>query len=159
MPEPSEGTEAGQEAAEGKENSSEEVAASKTIPDGIVPLFVSGPGQQIFGCVADSDVTVENPHKLISKEKILEDFRNRAAVSDFHPVKKAMTVRPHGAPVFYLMHTGRMYVLHVLLSLHVVMYCMWCVQEALWSVAMHRYILLCVCVRACACVVGGHSHN
>ena len=93
MPEPSEGTEAGQKAAEGKENSSEEVAASKTIPDGIVPLFFSGPGQQIFGCVADSDVTVENPHKLISKEKILEDFRNRAAVSDFHPVKKVMTVR------------------------------------------------------------------
>ena len=127
MPEPSEGTEAGQEAAEGKENSSEEVAASKTIPDGIVPLFFSGPGQQIFGCVADSDVTVENPHKLISKEKILEDFRNRAAVSDFHPVKKAMTVRPHGAPMFYLMHTGRMYVLHVLLSLYFVHV----VQEAL----------------------------
>ena len=58
-----------------------------------MPLFFSGPGQEIFGCVADSDVTVENPHKLIAKEMILEDFKNRAAVSDFHPVKKTVMVR------------------------------------------------------------------
>ena len=95
MPEPSE-TDAAQEADKGKdskEKSSEEVPATKTIPDGIVPLFFSGPGQEIFGCVADSDVTVENPHKLIAKEMILEDFKNRAAVSDFHPVKKTVMVR------------------------------------------------------------------
>lgn len=95
MPEPSE-TDAAQKADNGKdskERTTEEVPATKTTPDGIVPLFFSGPGQEIFGCVADSDVTVENPHKLIAKEMILEDFKNRAAVSDFHPVKKTVMVR------------------------------------------------------------------
>ena len=61
-------------------------------PEGVVPLFFSGPSQQIFGCVVDVDLTVENPHKLIPKEKILEDFRNRAAVSDFSPVKQKILV-------------------------------------------------------------------
>ena len=78
-----------------------EVAASpsKTIPAGIKPLFFSGPSQQIFGCVVDVDVTPSNPHTFIPKEKIAEDFKNRAAVSDFHPVKKILLV------IFHLMHT------------------------------------------------------
>ena len=62
------------------------------IPSGVVPLFLTGAGQQIFQCVVDQDVTPEAAHKLIPKEKILEDFRNRAAVSDFHPVKKKVQV-------------------------------------------------------------------
>ena len=33
-------------------------------------------------------VTAENPHILIPKTKIMEDFKMRAAVCDFHPVKK-----------------------------------------------------------------------
>lgn len=63
-------------------------------PAGVVPLFFSGAGQQIFDCVVDKDLTTDSPNKLISKEIILEDFRNRAAVSDFHPVKKAVQVSP-----------------------------------------------------------------
>ena len=61
-------------------------------PAGVVPLFFSGPSQQIFGCVVDADLTDQNPHKLISKKKILEDFKNRAAVCDFHPVKQKILV-------------------------------------------------------------------
>ena len=35
-----------------------------------------------------AQVTEENPHILISKAKIMEDFKMRAAVCDFHPIKK-----------------------------------------------------------------------
>ena len=99
MPEQSENNTASDgEKATGKEAAPEaggEVAtsASKAIPAGIVPLFFSGASQQIFGCVADSDLTVENPHKLIPKQKVVEDFKNRAAISDFHPVKQKLLVK------------------------------------------------------------------
>lgn len=73
---------------------------SSSIPRGVVPLFFTGAGQQVFQCVVDQDVTSESPHKLIAKDKILEDFKNRAAVSDFHPVKKKIRVN-----IFYIMHT------------------------------------------------------
>ena len=65
---------------------------SKVTPEGIVPLFFSGKSQEIFECVADTDLTPDNPHKLIVKEKIVEDFKNRAAVSDFFPVKQKVLV-------------------------------------------------------------------
>lgn len=66
---------------------------STAIPQGIIPIFFTGAGQKIFECVVDHDVTPEMPNKLIAKNKIVEDFRNRAAVSDFHPVKKKVQVR------------------------------------------------------------------
>ena len=77
-------------AGKGTDDSGE--SGSKSAPDGIVPLFFSGKSQQIFECVADSDLTPESPHKLIPKEKIVEDFKNRAAVSDFFPVKQKVLV-------------------------------------------------------------------
>ena len=61
-------------------------------PDDIKPIFVATQGQQIFGCVADEDVTSENPYKLISKELILQDFLNRAGVSDFKVAKSVINV-------------------------------------------------------------------
>ena len=61
-------------------------------PDDIKPIFVATQGQQIFGCVADEDVTSENPYKLISKELILQDFLNRAGVSDFKVAKSIINV-------------------------------------------------------------------
>ena len=64
-------------------------------PEGIKPIFLSGPSQQIFGCVTDTDVTDENPFKFISKAAIAEDFKTRAAISDFHPVKKQVQVICH----------------------------------------------------------------
>ena len=82
-------------APEGKKDGEEKVEPSESKrgpPPGVVPLFFSGPSQQIFGCVVDVDLTDQNPHILIPKEKILEDFKNRAAVCDFHPVKQKMLV-------------------------------------------------------------------
>ena len=61
-------------------------------PDDIMPLFFTGKTQEIFGCKGDEDVTEENPFKLILKEVILQDFKDRAAVSDFHPAKKIVLV-------------------------------------------------------------------
>ena len=97
MPEP----EAKDKAPEAAETSGDGATAtegenSTAIPAGVVPLFFSGAGQKIFECVVDQDVTPEAPNKLISKQKILDDFMNRRAVSDFHPVKKKIQVSASG---------------------------------------------------------------
>ena len=62
------------------------------MPEDIMPLFFTSKTQEIFGCKADEDVTEEDPCKLITKEAVLQDFKERAAVSDFHPVKKFVQV-------------------------------------------------------------------
>jgi len=59
----------------------------------VVPLFLSSKTQEIFGVHTDIDVTAENPMKIIGKEQVLHDLYNRAAISDFHPVKPLMVVR------------------------------------------------------------------
>jgi len=58
----------------------------------LTPIFLSGASQEIFACVADSPdgVTEDAPQKFIPLEKILEDMRMRAAVSDFSVVKEEM---------------------------------------------------------------------
>uniref|UniRef100_A0A8C5LFH8 Dynein axonemal intermediate chain 3 n=1 Tax=Jaculus jaculus TaxID=51337 RepID=A0A8C5LFH8_JACJA len=58
----------------------------------IYPLVLTTKTQEIFNCRIDEDVTEEQCYKLIKKEDILEDFRNRAAVSDFYLVKKLVRV-------------------------------------------------------------------
>ncbi|XP_037354413.2 dynein axonemal intermediate chain 3 isoform X1 [Talpa occidentalis] len=60
----------------------------------IYPLVLTTMTQELFKCRIDQDVTEEKPYKLIRKEAILEDFRNRAAVSDFYPVKKIVQDYP-----------------------------------------------------------------
>lgn len=55
--------------------------------------------QEIFHCVCDQDVTADNPIKIITKQEILDDMRNRAAISDFHPFKPQIIVR-HYSLVF-----------------------------------------------------------
>ncbi|XP_036613228.1 dynein intermediate chain 3, axonemal [Trichosurus vulpecula] len=60
----------------------------------IFPLVLTTKTQEIFGCRAEEDVTEERPNKLIKKEDIIQDFRNRAGVSDFHPVKKIVMEYP-----------------------------------------------------------------
>ncbi|KXJ19255.1 WD repeat-containing protein 63 [Exaiptasia diaphana] len=63
-------------------------------PDDIMPLFFTSKTQEIFDCRADEDVTDENPFKLINKDVIEQDFKNRAAISDFHPAKKIIQDYP-----------------------------------------------------------------
>ncbi|XP_058964872.1 dynein axonemal intermediate chain 3-like [Pocillopora verrucosa] len=65
-----------------------EEEGEEEIPSDIMPLFFTSKTQEIFGCKGDEDVTEENPHKLIPKEAIIQDFKDRAAVSDFHPAKQ-----------------------------------------------------------------------
>jgi hypothetical protein len=65
---------------------------NSVAPQDILPLFFTSKTQQIFGCIADEDVNAENPHKLILKETIVQDFKERAAVSDFHPAKSVVLV-------------------------------------------------------------------
>lgn len=69
-----------------------ELTATPQVPEDIKPLFFTTTTQQIFECTVDTDVTRENPWKLIKKEKILEDFKMRAAISDFHPAKQIILV-------------------------------------------------------------------
>ncbi|XP_048581354.1 dynein axonemal intermediate chain 3 [Nematostella vectensis] len=63
-------------------------------PSDIMPLFFTSKTQEIFACKGDEDVTDENPFKLIPKEAIEQDFKSRAAISDFHPAKKIVQSYP-----------------------------------------------------------------
>ncbi|XP_063155938.1 dynein axonemal intermediate chain 3 [Candoia aspera] len=60
----------------------------------IFPLVLTEKTQEIFNCLADVDVTAENPYKLIKKEDIINDMKTRAAISDFHPIKKIVSDYP-----------------------------------------------------------------
>ncbi|PIK53480.1 WD repeat-containing protein 63 [Apostichopus japonicus] len=77
--------------AEPKEESTEKDGGGQ---DSMIPLFISSKSQEIFQCVADEHVTEDNPHKLIPKDAIIQDMRERAAVSDFHPVKQLILDYP-----------------------------------------------------------------
>ena len=69
-----------------------EEEGEEEIPTDIMPLFFTSKTQEIFGCKGDEDVTEENPYKLIHKEAVFQDFKDRAAVSDFHPAKQIILV-------------------------------------------------------------------
>ena len=58
----------------------------------IYPLVLTTKTQEIFNCRVEEDMTDEQTYKLIKKEDILADLQNRAAISDFHPVKKIVRV-------------------------------------------------------------------
>ncbi|NXU72278.1 WDR63 protein, partial [Oreotrochilus melanogaster] len=60
----------------------------------IFPLVFTSKTQEIFNCRVNEDVTEENCFKLIKKEDIIQDLKSRAAISDFHPVKKVVLEYP-----------------------------------------------------------------
>ncbi len=68
-----------------------EAPPEETI-EGLFPIFFTSASQEIFGCKVDVNVTPENPQKLVPLEVIIKDFKDRAAVSDFHPCKAQMQV-------------------------------------------------------------------
>lgn len=74
------------------------------VPEGVVPLFLSSKTQEIFHCRCDEDVTEENPIKIITKQEILDDMRNRAAVCDFHPIKQEVIVSRNISISWNVMH-------------------------------------------------------
>ncbi|XP_047663047.1 dynein axonemal intermediate chain 3 isoform X2 [Tachysurus fulvidraco] len=63
-------------------------------PDFIFPLVLTSATQELFSCRGDEDVTRENPYKLLRKDDIIQDMRNRAAVSDFSPIKQTVLDYP-----------------------------------------------------------------
>ncbi len=75
------------------ENTESILDDEEAVPDYVFPLFFTSKTQEIFECKVDEDVTTENPHKLIAKDKILQDYKDRAAISDFHPVKSLVQVK------------------------------------------------------------------
>ncbi|KFP92354.1 WD repeat-containing protein 63, partial [Apaloderma vittatum] len=60
----------------------------------IFPLVFTTETQEIFNCRVDEDVTEENCFKLIKKEDIIQDLKTRAAISDFHPIRKVVLEYP-----------------------------------------------------------------
>lgn len=62
-------------------------------PDDILPIVLTSATQELFGCIADEDVTGESPYKLLEKDDIIQDIKTRAAVSDFSPMKQIVLVR------------------------------------------------------------------
>lgn len=62
------------------------------VPEGIIPILITGPTQKIISCVIDEDVTEENVTKMIPKDVFISDIQKRAAVSDFSPFKKVFTI-------------------------------------------------------------------
>ena len=70
----------------------EEEKSKPVVPEGVKPVFLSTATQKIFGCEADVDVTGDAPRSFLTKEKLLEDIHNRAAVSDFQPLKQIIKV-------------------------------------------------------------------
>uniref|UniRef100_A0A3Q4AE57 Uncharacterized protein n=1 Tax=Mola mola TaxID=94237 RepID=A0A3Q4AE57_MOLML len=63
-------------------------------PDDILPLVLTSVTQDLFGCVADENVTGESPYKLLKKDDIIQDIKTRAAVSDFSPMKQTVLDYP-----------------------------------------------------------------
>eukprot|EP00056_Hartaetosiga_gracilis_P009826 m.143021 g.143021 ORF g.143021 m.143021 type:complete len:854 (+) comp13199_c1_seq2:122-2683(+) len=76
-----------QEGTDGKEGNEGDEGDEGGLPNGVKPFFVTSATQELFECVVDEHVSVENPFKYIPLEKIKEDFIMRAAVSDFSAVK------------------------------------------------------------------------
>lgn len=72
----------------------------------IYPLVLTTKTQEIFNCRIEEDLTDEQPYKLIKKQDILADFQNRAAVSDFYPVKKLIQVSATSLFIFQFCFKG-----------------------------------------------------
>lgn len=77
----------------------------------IYPLVLTTKTQEIFNCRVDEDFTDEEPYKLIKKQDILADFHNRAAVSDFYPVKKIVQVSTTSFSIFLSCSRGSWYII------------------------------------------------
>uniref|UniRef100_A0A674ITB9 WD repeat domain 63 n=1 Tax=Terrapene triunguis TaxID=2587831 RepID=A0A674ITB9_9SAUR len=69
------------------------LGANKCHPE-IFPLVFTEKTQEILNCRINEDITEEKPYKLLKKEDIIQDMKTRAAVSDFHPVKKIVLEYP-----------------------------------------------------------------
>ena len=68
--------------------------ATKPVPKGVQPLFLTMTTQEKFGCVERVNCTSEKPYVYVTKAFFLEDIQFRGAISDFHPSKKKIQDYP-----------------------------------------------------------------
>uniref|UniRef100_A0A8P4G9M5 Dynein axonemal intermediate chain 3 n=1 Tax=Dicentrarchus labrax TaxID=13489 RepID=A0A8P4G9M5_DICLA len=80
--------------AKGKKSQSPTLVEKPGHPEDIFPMVLTSATQELFGCLADEDVTGESPYKLLKKDDIIQDIKTRAAVSDFSPVKQIVLDYP-----------------------------------------------------------------
>ncbi|XP_034437960.1 WD repeat-containing protein 63 isoform X1 [Hippoglossus hippoglossus] len=85
---------AGKKKPKGKQAESPPPIETPDHPEEIFPLVLTSVTQELFGCLADEDVTSESPYKLLKKADIIQDMKTRAAVSDFSPAKQKVLDYP-----------------------------------------------------------------
>ncbi|XP_074817511.1 dynein axonemal intermediate chain 3 isoform X6 [Natator depressus] len=78
----------------GKKDEEVDISMASIGHPEIFPLVFTQKTQEILNCRINEDVTEEKPYKLLKKEDIIQDMKTRAAVSDFHPVKKIVLEYP-----------------------------------------------------------------
>ncbi|XP_043376228.1 dynein axonemal intermediate chain 3 isoform X3 [Dermochelys coriacea] len=78
----------------GKKDEEVDISMASIGQPEIFPLVFTQKTQEILNCRINEDVTEEKPYKLLKKEDIIQDMKTRAAVSDFHPVKKIVLEYP-----------------------------------------------------------------
>ncbi|XP_013408046.1 WD repeat-containing protein 63 [Lingula anatina] len=61
--------------------------ADGPLPEGCQPIFLATKTQELFEVTCGEQITEDHPYKLVKKEDILADLRNRAAVCDFSVFK------------------------------------------------------------------------
>jgi hypothetical protein len=66
---------------------------NRNIPEGIEPLFLTGPTCEIFKIKPlTEEETLTKPYKLLLKSEIVSDMQTRLAISDFTPFKTKVLV-------------------------------------------------------------------
>ncbi|TPX36281.1 hypothetical protein SmJEL517_g01647 [Synchytrium microbalum] len=70
------------------------VAAGIIPTEGVLPVFITGPTQEMFKIKGSEDVTRERPFRLIPKVDLLADITARIAISDWYPIKKEIIDYP-----------------------------------------------------------------
>ncbi|CAM9893003.1 unnamed protein product [Lampetra planeri] len=73
-----------------KDQHGQEDMVVESAPTGVLPLFLSTQSQELLGLRADEDVTAAAPVRLLPKETLLADVRQRGATSDLHPFRQTL---------------------------------------------------------------------
>ncbi len=72
--------------------SMQEENSATSVPEGILPLFLTTVTLKIFDIRIGENVTKEAPMSSIRKQDLLQDIQTRMAISDFQPAKHQIMV-------------------------------------------------------------------
>lgn len=84
-------------AAAGASTTTPSVPAPLVLDDereGVVPIFIVGATQELFGLRTDVDITLQDPWRLLPKKQLLEDIKFRGVISDFQRHKQLIADFP-----------------------------------------------------------------